>query len=195
VAFAAPPAVAAFRHHTAREGFEVVTLRAERDGWHVAGSCSAVEDGVAWTVTYEIELDGTWRTRRAVVAGRTAAGPRRRVLEADGAEGWTVDGVAVRELAGCPDVDLEASACTNAFPVRRLALAVGEGADAPAAYVRAEDLGVQRLQQRYVRLPGDGPGERHDYSSPEHGFRAVLAYDPDGLVGEYPGLATRVAAR
>ncbi len=195
MAFAAPPAIAAFRHHTAREGFEVVTLHADGDGVRVAGSCSGVEEGVAWVVAYELELDAGWRTRRARVEGRSGAGRRVRVLEADGAGGWTVDGVAAPELEGCPDVDLEASACTNAFPVRRLALAVGEGADAPAAYVRAADLGVQRLAQHYHRLPDDGPGERHDYRSPEHDFRAVLAYDADGLVGEYPGLATRVAAR
>jgi uncharacterized protein len=37
------------------------------------------------------------------------------------------------------------------FPARRLELAVGRHADAPAAYVRAEDLRVERLEQRYLR--------------------------------------------
>ncbi len=195
MAFRAPPAVAAFRHHVAREGFEVVTVRAEGDGWRVAGACSAVEEGVAWAVAYEVELDGGWRTRRARVEGRSAAGRRERVLLSDGAGRWTVDGVRMALLDGCPDVDLEASAATNAFPVRRLALAVGESADAPAAYVRAADLGLERLEQRYVRLEDDGPGERYDYDSPGHAYRAVLAYAEDGLVGDYPGLAERVAVR
>jgi hypothetical protein len=58
-------------------------------------------------------------------------------------------------------VDFESSALTNAFPVHRLELQVGEEADAPAAYVRALDLSVERLDQRYVRLDDDGSRQRY----------------------------------
>ena len=97
------------------------------------------------------------------------------------------------QLSGCVDVDLEASACTNALPVNRLKLEVGQAADAPAVYVRARDLQVERLEQRYERLPNAGERARYDYIAPRFDFRAVLVYDQFGLVLDYPGIAVRVA--
>jgi hypothetical protein len=139
MAFAAPPEFAAWRHRDARDGFEVVFLRAAGSG------------------------------------------------------GWRVNGADAPHLDGCLDVDLESSACTNAFPVHRLGLQVGQEADAPAAYVRALDLSVERLEQRYLRMEHQGSGERYDYTSPAFDFRAQLVYDESGLVLDYPGIATRTA--
>ena len=113
-------------------------------------------------------------------------------LECDGAGEWHVDGNPAPALAGCLDVDLEASAFTNAFPVHRLALEVGEKAEAPAAYVRAWDLRIERLEQSYARLPDDGARSRYDYASPRFGYQSQLVYDKSGLVLDYPGLAVRV---
>ena len=146
------PTTAAWRHHEARDGFEVVFLREEDDGYLVEGHTAAVEDDVAWAVSYRIWLDHSWMTRRAVVSGQTAEAGHETVLESDGHGTWHVDGIHAEHLDGCLDVDLESSALTNAFPVRRLGLAVDERADAPAAYVRAIDLAVERLEQRYVRI-------------------------------------------
>ena len=182
---------AAWRHVDARAGFEVVFLRREADGVRVDGQVTAVEDGVPWSVRYAVTLDAVWATRSVEIAGRSEAGEQRVTLEADGAGGWLVDGAPAPHVSGCLDVDLEASAFTNTFPVNRLRLAVRERADAPAAYVRAPDLRVERLEQSYVRLPDEGARSRYDYASPAFDFRAVLAYDREGLVLDYPGIATR----
>jgi hypothetical protein len=93
------------------------------------------------------------------------------------------------------DVDLEASACTNALPVQRLGLGVDERADTPAAYVRAPSLRVERLEQTYRRLPDEdeGEGARYEYIAPAFDLRAVLTYDRLGFVLDYPGIAVRVA--
>ena len=64
-------------------------------------------------------------------------------------------------------------------------------ADAPAAYVRALDLSVERLEQRYVRLADGERGQRYHYTSPAFGFECELAYDESGLVLDYPGIAVR----
>jgi hypothetical protein len=195
--FRDPPPFAAWKHLEARDGFEVVFLApAAGGGWRVEGTTTAVEAGEPWAVSYAIDLDAGWRARRAVVSGRTRHGHAERVLEADGGGRWTVGGRARPDLDGSIDVDLESSSFTNAFPVRRLGLAVGEGAEAPAAYVRALDLTVERLEQRYVRLADDDDardGRRYDYTSPAFGFRCELAYDPSGLLLDYPGFATRRA--
>jgi uncharacterized protein len=194
VAFAAPPPFAAWRHHQARDGFEVVFLHLGGDGGlRLEGHTAAVEDGQAWAVQYDITLDAGWRTRRALVTGRSPAGPSQVVLEADGSGRWRVDGAPAPRLDGCLDLDLESSSCTNAFPVHRLGLQVGEGADAPAVYVRALDLAVERLEQRYDRLEDDGERRRYDYVSRGFDFRALLVYDESGLVVEYPGIAVRTA--
>jgi uncharacterized protein len=193
MAFAAPPAFAAWRHRDARDGFEVVFLRAAGGGYRLDGHTAAVEDGAAWAVGYRIMLDGAWRTRGARVSGRSASGEYALVVDADGSGGWRVNGEAAPALDGCLDVDLESSACTNAFPVHRLGLRVGQAADAPAVYVRALDLSVERLEQRYLRMEDHGSGERYDYTSPAFGFRAQLVYDGSGLVLDYPGIAVRAA--
>jgi hypothetical protein len=152
-----------------------------------------VEEGQAWAVAYVVEVDGGWATRRARVTGHSPAGRFERTLEADASGAWRVDGAPAPELDGCLDVDLEASACTNALPVHRLRLGVGAAADAPAAYVRAADLAVERLEQRYEQLPDEGAGRRFAYAAPRFGYADRLTYDAHGLVLDYPGLATRVA--
>jgi uncharacterized protein len=187
------PASAAWRHLDARVGFEVVFLHREPGGYRLEGHATAVEDGVAWGVSYVLTADPGWQTSSAHVVGRSELGTREVLLETDGAGGWRVDGRPAPLLDGCPDVDLEASAFTNAFPVNRLGLEVGQRADAPAAYVRAPGLEVERLEQSYARLPDDGPRTRYDYKSPSVDFRAELVYDEFGLVLDYPGIAVRVA--
>jgi hypothetical protein len=180
------PASAAWRHHPARDGFEAAFFGVASGGVVLAGQTAAVEDGVAWAVGYEIEVDGRWRTRRARAWGRTADGERHVTVEGDGAGHWRVDGEPAPQLDGCLDVDLESSACTNTLPVHRLALAEGEAAASPAVYVRALDLRVERLEQRYTRRAG-----HYDYAAPAFDFAARLTYDAAGLVVDYPGLATR----
>jgi hypothetical protein len=192
--FADPPAFAAWRHHGARDGFEVAFLRRDGDGYTVDGTTTAVEDGAAWAVRYAIRLGPQWTTRSARVVCRSASGRLERTLDATGAGRWEVDGAAATALDGCLDVDLESSALTNALPVHRLDLDHGHEADAPAAYVRALDLCVERLEQHYVRLDdhADG-GRRYGYRAPAFDFECRLHYDASGLVLDYPGIAVRVA--
>jgi hypothetical protein len=188
------PALAAWRHLGAREGFEVVFLRREGDGYRLDGQSAALDAGEAWGVRYSVTLDGGWATRSALVVGLSGSGAYEVLLEADGSGAWRLDGVPAPELEGCLDVDLEASACTNALPVKRLGLSVGETSDAPAAYVRASTLEVERLEQQYRRLEDLEPGRtRYDYASPAFDFRAILTSDRFGLVVDYPGIAERVA--
>jgi hypothetical protein len=188
-----PPAIAAWRHRGAREGFEVAVLQADAGGGaRLDGQVAAVEEGEAWAVRYEVAVDERWRTREARVASLAEDGAAEVVLEADGAGRWRVDGRPAPHLDGCLDVDLEASVSTNALPVHRLALTVGAGAEAPAAYVRAPGLAVERLEQRYDRMPDDAGRLRFAYAAPRFAYRGELAYDPAGLVLDYPGLAERV---
>jgi hypothetical protein len=184
---------AAWRHQQAREGFEVVFADSAETGRRFEGATTALEGGAPWAVEYAIILDSGWATVSAVVRARSRAATREMTLTSTGHGSWQVNGEPAPHLDGCRDVDLEASVLTNAFPVRRLGLAPGQSADAPAAYVRAASLEVQRLEQRYARRDADGPDERYDYAAPALAFSCELVYGADGLVRDYPGIAVRVA--
>jgi uncharacterized protein len=191
VSFEALPTTAAWRHLDVRSGFEVVYLRELGDGCSIEGRTAAIESGQTWIVDYQISVDAAWATRAATVRSRSASGSRSTVLRATGEGQWTVDGEAAPHLDGCLDVDLEASAFTNALPVRRLGLARGERSGAPAAYVRALDVVVERLEQSYVRAADDCRRQRFEYSAPVFGFTCELVYDEAGLLLDYPGIAVR----
>jgi uncharacterized protein len=188
------PAMAAWRHVDAREGFEVLFLRRDHDRFRLDGYSTALQDSEAWGIRYALTVDDAWVTRSAHVVGQSASGRHEVRLEGDGAGEWRVDGSASSELSGCLEVDLEASACTNAIPVRRLGLRVGEHAEAPAVFVGAPLLGVERLEQSYARIEDDGDDRvRYDYAAPAFDFSAILTFDRAGLVLDYPGIAVRVA--
>ena len=185
----APPNTAAWRHVEARDGFEVAYFHRRADGYRIEGGTTAVEDGQTWIVTYSIDLDSRWTTRSVQATNCTAAGTHRTEVESDGAGNWRVNGELAPHLTGCLDVDLESSAMTNTLPIHRLDPPAGARVSAPAAYIRALDLRVDRLEQDYTRVGDDG--RHYDYLSPAFDFSCRLTYDASGLVLDYPGIATR----
>jgi uncharacterized protein len=189
--FTALPVAAAWEHHEARLGFEVAYFGGAGHGYQIDGCTTAVEDGQSWVVSYAITLDEVWTTRSARITGRTASGICNARLETDGLGRWRVNDTAAPHLDGCLDVDLESSAMTNALPIHRMGLRTGERAAAPAAYVRALDLSVERLDQDYVRTADADRQQRYDYAAPAFDFACRLRYDESGLLLDYPGIAVR----
>jgi uncharacterized protein len=185
-----PPA-AAWHHRDARQGFEVVYFQPAEGGYRIDGYTTAVENDHPWVVQYAIMVDTSWTTRSASVTGRWPTGTRQIDIEADGHGRWHIDGAHAAALDGCLDVDLESSSMTNALPARRLGLRVGDEAYAPAAYVRALDLSVERLEQQYVRVTDEDGSQRYDYSAPAFDFSCRLVYDASGLPLDYPGIGVR----
>jgi hypothetical protein len=191
MSFAHLPATAAWQHKEARTGFEVTYFQSVAEGFRIQGCTTAIEDGETWAVEHAIDLDATGATRRAEISSRSVAGLTSALLESDGAGRWLVGGVHAAHLDGCLDVDLDSSAMTNALPVRRMSLAPGARAAAPAAYVRAIGLAVDRLEQTYRRVSDEAGRQQYDYAAPAFEFTARLTYDESGLVLDYPGIAVR----
>jgi hypothetical protein len=185
------PASAAWLHQEARVGFEVAYFLRTDEGHVLTGCTTALQEGRAWIVDYEIRVDTSWVTRSARVTGRSQAGPWVIQLEHDGHGHWRLDGVPAPYLDGCLDVDLESSAMTNTLPVHRLHLGAGGRASVPAAYVRADELAVERLEQEYIRSLSEQPHQLYDYAAPAFDFTSQLVYDEHGLVLRYPGIAVR----
>jgi hypothetical protein len=188
VTFAVVPDFAAWRHVGSRDGFELTFFERMASGLLVRGVTAAVEGSDAWAVRYEIEVSEQWLTRSAHVTNVLNGDEREVTLSHDGRGCWLVNDVVRPDLKGCLDVDLESSAMTNTFPVQRLSLGGGRRQSAPAAYVSATELDVQRLEQFYTRIDEQ---PRFHYEAPALRFTAELSYDTGGLIVDYPGLAQR----
>ena len=102
-------------------------------------------------------------------------------------------------LIGALDCDLGLCPLTNTMPILRLNLHSEELAPADEtsmvmAWVEVPSLRVMRSSQMYSQLRSAN-NERNGvvlYSSDNHGFTAELQIDREGVVIEYPGLATRI---
>lgn len=182
----------AWRRQDVAEGLALGWMVPRPDGIEARGQEIVAHSGGSWWVDFRVDLDSAWRTRTVVVRVTQPIGQREVRLEADGEGRWRIDGVPARELDGCLDVDVAAAPLTNTFPIRRLALGVGESADVAAAWVGVPDLGVERLDQRYTRLDPDGDLERYEYHSVPSGRSWILLVDGEGVVVDYQGFARQV---
>ncbi|MEU8227364.1 putative glycolipid-binding domain-containing protein [Kribbella sp. NPDC048915] len=181
------PAAASWQHTGARVGFEVLFAGAGR----LRGRTAAREGDSTWSVGYDVLLAVDWTTR-AVTATNSAIDGDRRVELTRSVDGrWTVDGAPRPDLDGCADVDFESSAVTNTLPVHRLPFVPGATFDVPAAFVRADELRVERLEQRYTLIRSDEEQHVFRYQSATFDFECELTFDAAGLVLDYPGIATR----
>jgi hypothetical protein len=184
------PTVAAWRHTGERTGYEVLFTRSGADGYRLRGVTTAVESGAGWSVAYRIALDRQWRTRRVRARATTITGDHRLSIRVDHGR-WTVDGRPRPDLDGVVDVDFESSSVTNTIAVHRLRFSIGEPVHAPAAFVRAEDLAVQLMSQRYTLIGSAGRGPTFAYESATFDFGGELSFDEAGLILDYPGIAVR----
>ena len=179
-------------------GTDRATLTALPDGWRLTADTDGTSGSHAAVVRADVEVDGTWRSRRAEVtvaatdgdarSGGASGGASRR-LTTDAAGTWWLDGEDAPWLAGAVDVDVEATPLTNTLPIRRLLAAgsaTGTETEVTAAWLRVPGPAVEVLTQTYTPL-GDG---RWRYRS-AGGFSAVLSTDADGLVHDYGDLWTR----
>lgn len=190
------PPSASFTHTGARDGYEVVYARADaltggrRSGFLLEGGTAATEAGVPWSVQYRIVVDDAWRTIRARVTGVSPTGYRQLDAVVDDGR-WKVNGTERPDLAGCVDIDLESSLVTNTLAVHRLDLGGPHPVDAPAAFVRFEDLRVERLEQTYRRTRHTAERSVFTYTSATFDVECELVFDASGLVLDYPGLGHR----
>ena len=173
-------------------GVEMTRFEKRPDGAQLSGTSVGMEAGKVWSLRYVIQLDNLWRTRSATIENDLG---QRLKIRADGAGRWLVNGRRNPEVAGCLDLDLEASLVTNMAPVRSLALRVGESAEAPAVYVRHQHLKVERLQQSYRRVADRGGFLLFEYDSPRFGYHARLKFARDGLVVDYPQIGARLTTK
>ena len=102
-------------------------------------------------------------------------------------------------LAGARDVDLGLSPLFNTMPVLRHRLYDGGGPeDFLMAWISVPALSVHPSPQRYTYLRTGALGERvvrFEATGEGDEFAADVVFDTDGLVIDYPGIATRFRAK
>jgi hypothetical protein len=153
-----------------------------------------LDTGAGWvTERLAVQSHGEgWR--RMLDLRRSAAGEWSIETSAEGDVDLPPPGGDTASFAPALDCDLGLCPLTNTMPVlRHDLLRRGGSLDFVMAWVSVPDLAVRRSGQRYTTLPGAGDGLRRiEYRSLDSDFVSALTYDGDGLVVDYPQLATRV---
>jgi hypothetical protein len=165
-------------------GHDACRLEETGDGWRLDGTAVFRHDGAIARLDYRVAMGRHWRARWGSVHGWIGE----RTVELDverTAEGlWRLDGSAVPGLEHCVDLDFGFTPATNLSQLRRIALAVGDHADVPVAWLDAPAGTLDVLEQRYERRSA----EEYQYDAPRFGYSAVLAIAPSGFARRYPGL-------
>ena len=169
-----------------RPGREQSRLRRTPGGWTLSGDAVVEEGGRDFELAYEVVCDETWRTIMALVECRVAGDTLvTTVHRTDGT--WKLNGVEAFIDESCLDVDLAFTPATNALPIRRLNLAVGDSANVTAAWLTFPEFELRPLDQVYTR---ESP-TAYRYASNGGAFERTLTVDGNGLVVDYPGLWRR----
>ncbi|RYF31787.1 MAG: hypothetical protein EOO26_12815 [Comamonadaceae bacterium] len=166
-------------------GHDACRLERSDTAWQLDGAAVFRQaDGQIAQLHYRVRCDRNWHTQWGTVRGwlGSRAIDLSVVRRAD--NHWTLNDAPVPDLAHCVDLDLGFTPATNLIQLRRLQLAAGEGASAPAAWLDLEEGGLTLLDQRYERR---GEADYH-YQADRFDYAAVLAVSPEGFVRDYPGL-------
>jgi uncharacterized protein len=169
--------------------FELATVACLGEAYRIRGTALISEENAPSRVDYVIECSAGWETRSVEI--RQVLGDEITVLTLTADRGnWRRNGQPAPELEGCTDVDLGISPSTNALPMNRLRIPVGESREIRAAWVLFPQCTVEPAQQSYERLTPT----RYRYSSVASGFTAMIEIDDAGLPIDYSGIWQRVAA-
>jgi hypothetical protein len=151
-------------------------------GYRLEGAAVFAEGGAPVALSYEVVGEAR-STTSGRVTGFHGDRPVDVRVERRG-DDWLLDGRRVPGVRGCTDLDLAFTPATNRIPLRRLALAVGAEADAPAAWLRFPELDLMRLDQHYRRLERS----RFAYRAPALDFAATIEVDERLVALDYPPL-------
>ena len=164
-------------------GHEAARLVFHDPFWQLMGTAVFAHDNHPCRVEYLIVCDATWRTLHARVTGWLGSQYAKAELLASSTGQWRRNGRPCPEVADCVDLDLGFSPSTNLLPIRRLRLALGQEADAKAAWLQFPGFTLEPLEQRYRRT-GD---TSYHYGTLDGSFATDLEVNSMGFVTRYPG--------
>jgi hypothetical protein len=153
-------------------------------------------DEPAFTASYRLFVDDQGVLARLSVTSATEDRERNLTLNHTEDGYWMLDtgsGGGRSEFDGALDVDLHYSPLFNALPIRRLGLHRQTGdREVPMVFVNLPTLQVELVKQRYRTVSPLDEQRRSVVHFSSESFHADLVVDADGMVIDYPGLATRL---
>lgn len=155
---------------------EVCAMSVRDSGLSLVGTVLGADGGVPLRIEYRVLTDAAGLTAAANVREQRGFGQHTLTLLRDVKGAWTGDGMPLRALRGCTDVDLGVSPSTHTLAIRRLRLPIGASATIGVAWVRFPGLEVEKVAQTYTRL------DEFTYHQASGSFEAELTVDDDGLV-------------
>ena len=171
-------------HRLDAPGHDACRLERTSAGWRIEGTAVFCEEEVAARLDYQVECNSEWVTQLGRVRGWLGAQSIDLAIARTAAGAWTLNGAAVSGLEHCVDLDLGFTPATNMLQIRRLALAEGQAADAPAAWLDFAAGTLELLRQRYERRTR----VTYWYEAPRFAYSALLEVTRAGFVRVYPGL-------
>jgi hypothetical protein len=167
-------------------GHDACRLERNATAWQLDGAAVfRQEDGRIGQLHYRVRCDLHWHTQWGTVRGWLGDVAVDLSIARDARGHWKLNDEAVPDLSHCVDLDLGFTPATNLLQLRRLNLAKGEGADAPAAWVDLDGGGVlSELAQRYERRSES----EYAYEAKRFDYAATLSVTEDGFVRDYPRL-------
>jgi uncharacterized protein len=160
----------------------VIKLSLSR-GWRLSGTAVFVDRTRPCHLTYDVFADAAFRTKHGSVVGYV--GKRAVNIRCECSRNiWRINGIIDPTLSDCIDVDFGFTPATNLLAIRRLKLAVGESAEASAAFLALPSCRFKTLRQRYERISR----AEYLYEAPAFHYSATLDVSPLGAVRRYPGL-------
>jgi hypothetical protein len=148
------------------------------------GAAAFLHQDAPACLQYWVACDAAWRTREGAVQGWFGARKIDIRVARSECGAWAMNGTSVVGLEHCVDLDFGFTPATNLFPLRRLALEVGQGAAVPVAWLDAAGGALEVLQQHYQRRAAD----LYAYEAPRFNYAEVLQVGPMGFVYRYPRL-------
>jgi hypothetical protein len=173
-----------FWRRVGRPGCDSGRLFKLSSGWRLSGAAVFSDGPLPCHLQYEVMTNTAFRTKTATVLGYLGKKAIDIEIQSTGTGHWRINGERRADVTGCLDVDLGFTPATNLIPLRRLALKVGQHAQAPAAYLAFPRLQLTKLPHRYERV---GRTE-YAYEAPTVGYAATLRVSSSGAVIRYPRL-------
>jgi len=155
---------------------------------------AASETSEAYSASFEFSVARTGDVGKGLLR-TTTADEERHISVGRTEDGvWLIDhgqSSARNEFDGAADVDVAGLVTFTSLPIRRLGLHREPAThELPVLYVSMPDLSVRLTHQTYRTVSTSAEGAVINYSVPD--FTADLTVDREGLVVDYPGIATRI---
>jgi hypothetical protein len=165
-------------------GHDACSLVETVGGWRLEGTAVFRQGGAPSRLSYQATCDRAWRSQQGKVRGWLGQHSIDLGVERAAQGLWALNGEVVPGLEGCLDLDFGFTPATNLFQLRRLALAEGVAADAPAAWLDVSAGTLVVLPQRYERRSAT----TYWYEAPSVDYAGLLEVDSVGFIRRYPDL-------